>query len=89
MKMVCRELGIEMVATEVIHADERWSDRLHRRCKGDAFHATFMETTCAEIDIDSKYLQGIPAEQASEYNHPGANMVLFVSQLCTAAVSSC
>lgn len=78
MKMVCRELGMEKVA-EVILADERWSDRLHRRYNGEGFHATFMEKTCAEIDIGPEYLQGKPPEEVKTYNHQGANIVLFVS----------
>lgn len=95
IKKVCEDLEIDrdqQLASEVILADDKWRDRLHRRRKTDGHHATYMHTTCSEISIGGlvrlghSWISGLlwtgqkflQDGNLNRFNHRGANMVLFV-----------
>lgn len=59
MAQLCSDIGFTKphdVASAKILAGDKWLDRLHQRGAEEGHHATFMETSCFEINFSELHL---------------------------------
>lgn len=55
---MCKDIGfsgVDEILKKNVFSSDKWLDRLHHRAEGDGYHATYLETSCFDINLSEQF----------------------------------